>query len=425
MTGGRLAASFGLGPTAILLVARVIALGTGLVAVFASARLYGADGRGVIAAFAVLQFLAATGLALGSGSGAFLAAHRSSHAPVLVGSGVVTLAAGLGVLASVLAAAAWIAGLWTVAVPGTTAAVAIALGVAVAGQYLVLGGSQIAMGAGSTGRTAVGWILGPLVMLMSVGIAAILALGVADFLIVQSAAWLLAGLGFVVIAGHGAMPSLTAARDLLQLGSGAAVGDLTNALSYRLDVLLVVWLAGSAAAGVYSLATQLMEPLWLLATSAAGGLLIGFRNQDAATRAASTARAGVRVALLTAAGVGGVLLLLPIVSSLAGPDFEGTFAIGVALAPGIVLLAIAKVFAAYQTALGRLWLGSVIATIAVAIAIVGGLILIPGVQGLGAAIAATISYGVACILWLVAFRGYRSADAEINRQASDRGLVKP
>ncbi len=403
---GRPTEGLGVGPTGAFAAARLVGLAAGLVAVLLSARLFGPDGRGVIAAFAVLQFLGATGLALGSGSGAFVAAHRDTETGPAIANGLLAIAAGLGVVAAALAGAAWFLGAWHVAIPGTPLVVALALGPAVAGQYLVLGGSQLALGAGATKRAAAGLVIGPAVMLLSVGAAAVAGLSLPDFLLVQAAAWLLAGAIFV-IAGGGRLPGLSSARRILTGGRGAALGDLTNALSYRVDVLLVAALAGSAATGVYSLATQLMEPLWLLATSTASGLLIGFRGRSERERAARTVRAGRQTAALTAAGAVALVLAVPVASALAGPGFEDAPRIGLLLAPGIVFLAIAKIFAAYQTSLGRLWLGSVIATVAVAVGVAGGLLLIPPFGAAGAALAASLSYGSALAMWLVAFRGVR------------------
>lgn len=392
------------GPTGTFAGARLIALAAGLVAVVISARLFGPDGRGVIAAFAVLQFLAATGLALGSGSGAFVAAHRDTDSVPALANGLLAIAMGLGVAVAALAGAAWLLGPWHVAVPGTPLAVALILGPAVAGQYLVLGGSQLAMGAGDTRRAAAGLVIGPAVMLAAVGVAALAELLLAEFLLVQAAAWLLAGAVFVV-AGGGRVPAPSPAMRILAGGRGAALGDLTNALSYRVDVLLVAALAGSAATGVYSLATQIMEPLWLLATSTAGGLLISFRGRPEAERSARTARAVRRTAILTAAGAVVFVLVVPVAAALAGPGFEDAPRIGLLLAPGIVFLAVAKILAAYQTSLGRLWLGSVIATVAVAVGVAGGLLLIPPLGAAGAAVAASLSYGSAMVMWLAAFRG--------------------
>ena len=403
---GRPTEGLGLGPTGAFAAARLVGLAAGLVAVLLSARLFGPDGRGVIAAFAVLQFLGATGLALGSGSGAFVAAHRDTETGPAIANGLLAIAAGLGVVAAALAGAAWFLGAWHVAIPGTPLVVALALGPAVAGQYLVLGGSQLALGAGATKRAAAGLVIGPAVMLLSVGAAAVAGLSLPDFLLVQAAVWLLAGAIFV-IAGGGRLPGLSSARRILTGGRGAALGDLTNALSYRVDVLLVAALAGSAATGVYSLATQLMEPLWLLATSTASGLLIGFRGRSERERAARTVRAGRQTAALTAAGAVALVLAVPVASALAGPGFEDAPRIGLLLAPGIVFLAIAKIFAAYQTSLGRLWLGSVIATVAVAVGVAGGLLLIPPFGAAGAALAASLSYGSALAMWLVAFRSVR------------------
>jgi O-antigen/teichoic acid export membrane protein len=390
-------------PTGVLFLARVSALGAGLLAVLVTARLYGPDGRGVIAAFAVLQFLGATGLAFGSGSGAFLAAHRRTHRGEDIGRGLIAFAAGIGTLTIAVAGLAWITGIWSVTVPGTSLAVAIALGPAVAGQYLVIGGSQLAIGEGDARRAAVGWVLGPLLVLVSVLLAYMLGMSLDQLLLLQAIAWAGTGLAFILTRGA-RLPSIAVGRQIVRIGRGAALGDITNALSYRLDVLLVVWLAGSAAAGVYSLATQLMEPIWLLATSASAGLLIDFRSKDERARMLGTARTAKAVLLLTTAGVVAVVAFLPVAAALAGPGFLGAIPAGIALGPGIILLAVARVLAAYQTSLGRLWLGSLIATVAVIVAIAFDVVLIPPWGAVGAAVGASVSYGVACLLWFVAFR---------------------
>ena len=121
------------------------------------------------------------------------------------------------------------------------------------------------------------------------------------------------------------------------------------------------------------------------------------------------------------------MAFLPVAAALAGPGFLGAIPAGIALGPGIILLAVARVLAAYQTSLGRLWLGSLIATVAVAVAIVFDLVLIPVWGAVGAAVGASVSYGVACLLWFVAFRtmGHVSLDLRTGSEADRQPGATP
>jgi O-antigen/teichoic acid export membrane protein len=237
-----------------------------------------------------------------------------------------------------------------------------------------------------------------------------------------TAAWLAASLFSLRVAVNRLSFTREAVVRLIRTGLPASLGDIANALSYRADVLLLAWLAGTSAVGVYALAVQALEPLWILAGSAAGGLLLTLPSASPTEwrpRVRTTAR---RAALWTAAGTAVVIVILPGVVWVLGPSFGPTPAVALALGPAIVFLAVSKVTSVLQLVAGRLWWTSLISWTTLVVNIALNLLLIPAFGALGAALASTGSYFLSMCIWLVAMSRFSPDSASRRRPSS---LVTP
>ncbi len=228
------------------------------------------------------------------------------------------------------------------------------------------------------------------------------------YLAVHAASYVLAAVVMLAAIGTAVWPTRGMVRLVLRVSRAAAVGDISNALSYRFDVLVLGAIAGADAVGVYSLAVQALEPIWLIATAASSGLLITLAGSPVETWAERVRAVTRRVVLATFGGVSLVLLVFPGVVGLVGPTFALSPATAILLAPGVVALAGSKVLAAGQTAAGRLWLGSVIATAAVVVTTLLDLIIIPKLGPLGASVASSAGYGSSLAMWILVTRHFGS-----------------
>lgn len=392
------------GPAGWVFGGRILGLTSGVATALLASRALGPDGRGLVVTYAAVQFLLANGLALGTGSAAYVTASRRTVPLATVVSGVWAAACGLGLVSALAAATALATGLDRLVLPDVPAPVLMLIPLGVAAQYVVLVLAQVAMGEGRVRVTLVAIAAAPILLLGATAIVAVASPDASTMITAYVAAWLTAAIGLQVGA-HG-MPalSLTAARQLVRVGRSAAIGDLMNALSYRSDMLLLMILSGPTAVGIYALAVQALEPVWVLAGSAASGLLIDLPKQEAASwkgRVAATTR---RAVMATVVAVAAVLAAMPLIAAAAGAGFATTPLVALVLAPGIVLLAASKTLASLQLASGRLWWGSIASAVTVASNVAANLLLIPLLGAVGAAAASSTSYGVSLAAWVTAYR---------------------
>lgn len=392
------------GPAGWVFAGRILALTSGIATALLASRTLGPDGRGLVVTYAAVQFLLATGLALGTGSAAYVTASRRTVPSGTVVAGIWAAACGLGLVSGLAIATALATGFDRVVLPGVPALVLMLVPLGVVAQYVVLVLAQVAMGEGRVRVTLLAIAVPPILLLGATAIVAVVSPDSSTMIVAYVVAWLTAAMG-VQVGVHG-RPGLSwnAARQLVRVGRSAAIGDLMNALSYRSDMLLLMWLSGPTAVGIYALAVQALEPVWVLAGSAASGLLIDLPKQEAESwkrRVAATTR---RAMVVTAGAVVAVLAAMPLIVAVAGPGFAATPLVALVLAPGIVLLAASKTLASLQLASGRLWWSSIASAVTVTSNLSANLLLIPLLGAVGAAASSSASYGASLATWMTAYR---------------------
>jgi O-antigen/teichoic acid export membrane protein len=390
-------------PSSWFFLARVVALGSGLATVILTAKLLGPEGRGQVATFAVVAMMAASILGFGTGIAAYSLAAGGRDGARLgsalgVWAGIVGLAG--AALGGIALASDVDFGLPDPLKPG----LAVLIGGACAAQFLSTSLTQLAIGLERIGTASLGYGLPALLTGAITLLVAVVSPTVLACIVAQVIGW---GASALILYHILALPRPHWAElgVLVRRARSAALGEVANALSYRLDVVVIAVLAGASAVGVYSFAVQLLEPLWIVATATASGLLIRLPTAPPG-RWPDVARDAVLPVLgLTTIGVVAVVLLVPALVSVIGRGFADAQVVAACLGPGIVLLSGSKVLASYNLAAGRLGAGSVVATASVSVTTLADIILVPKLGAVGGAISATAGYGVSMGLWILLSRG--------------------
>jgi O-antigen/teichoic acid export membrane protein len=397
------------GPSGPLFAARL----SGLLASVVTALLLSAgltpEQRGTVATFAILQMIAAIAAGFGTGVAAYVLVGEDPERADRV-SGAVLAWASIVLLTSLVAAtlleSSGLLRVWLGSTSGKAPIVPL-LAIGSTGQYLSLTFTQLGAGVSRTSYVATGFVLSPLAIMAGTLVAFLGRSDATGYMFVQAIAWIGSG-AILVLAFRGTpRPTLRQLPHLLERGKAAAAGDIANALSYRLDTLLLGLITGPAAVGIYSLAVQVLEPMWIVATAVSNGLLIRYPITEVGRWVRDTKRAAVVVLALTALGVSAALLALPEVLSILRPAYSPTTTVALALGPGIIFLAGSKVLASYQVASGRLSLSSVVASASLAATTMFDLLLMPKLGAIGASAASSIGYGLSLLLWIYCFRTFR------------------
>jgi len=188
-------------------------------------------------------------------------------------------------------------------------------------------------------------------------------------------------------------------------------------LLLRLDQGLLEYYRGAAEVGIYSIAVYMGEMLWLLP-----GALTPLLVHSSAAHASDpdrdrTAARAVRLGILLTTAVGLPLFFLaePLLSLLAGGEYQGSGMALRALLPGIVAFAPGVVLAGDFIGRGKAHWNTQASVLTVLVGLVMGILLIPEHGPVGAAWSSSIAYACGSTVMLIRFR-------QITRM-SLRGLI--
>lgn len=186
-------------------------------------------------------------------------------------------------------------------------------------------------------------------------------------------------------------------RELLSYGWKAHASNVMSFLSYRADILLVTWLSGAAAAGLYVVAVQLAERLWLLSQTTSVVVFPRLAQLEGDERTRNELTPVVSRWVFAATLLGAAVLALvarPAIGLLFGREFLSATKALYILLPGVVALGVSRILANDIAARGRPEINMYLALGALVANIVANLILIPVWGIAGAAAATTISYSL-------------------------------
>ncbi len=251
-------------------------------------------------------------------------------------------------------------------------------------------------------------VLGGLILWSSLSLGgAVVAYAVAQVCAVLAVALLLhrrsrqpAGL----VAAAPPLPRLVAGN--LRRGWIGQFSAVASLLHLRLDQALVSVFWGAAVVGIYSVAVQVGELLWLLAGALSPLLVYSSAAQadgpERDRQAARAVRIGLGATALVALPLG--LVARPLLTFLFGADFAAAAPALQALLPGIVAFAPGAVLAGDFIGRGRPAWNAQASAFTVLVNIAAGLLLIPRLGAVGASWASTLAYIAGAGLMISRFR---------------------
>ncbi|NTU70754.1 MAG: oligosaccharide flippase family protein [Coriobacteriia bacterium] len=194
-------------------------------------------------------------------------------------------------------------------------------------------------------------------------------------------------------------------KEAIPYAAKSYVGQATTMFFLRADVFFLNYFAGPAAVGVYSVATNLAEKLWLLSnpvSSAIYSQITGSDREDALRITTLTGRA--LLVLNGLAAVALALIAIPLVPLIYGSQFASATTYLALLLPGVVAYAMCQPYIHFFAGqLGRPAVTSALSAVMMALSAALYLWLIPIMGPAGAAVGSTLSYSVALIgyAWLL------------------------
>jgi O-antigen/teichoic acid export membrane protein len=190
----------------------------------------------------------------------------------------------------------------------------------------------------------------------------------------------------------------------LRYGIKTHMGNLVSFLNYRMDIFLVNFFVGPVGTGLYSIAVQLVEQLWMISQAVSIVLLPRLSSMvgDDSGRRALTAVIARFVLWGTLLGAGMLAAVAtPLIEGLFGAEFRGAIPVLMILLPGVVLLSCGRVLANSLAARGLVGVNLVLAIVALVVNLIGNVLLIPILGILGAALATTTAYITILLLQLI------------------------
>jgi O-antigen/teichoic acid export membrane protein len=197
-------------------------------------------------------------------------------------------------------------------------------------------------------------------------------------------------------------PWLSIWKKMFALGFYNQLAHVLQLLSFRASYYILEQYKGEAAVGVFSNASSITESIWLIATSISlwqYAVISNAQDQQYTIQLTEKlTRFGMFAALLSVL----FFLLLPasFYQLVFGPDFGGLRALMWALAPGVWIFTYALVVGHYFSGHGRYVVNALASGVGLVLSLGASMLLIPVYGALGAAIAASISYGATSLVVL-------------------------
>lgn len=196
--------------------------------------------------------------------------------------------------------------------------------------------------------------------------------------------------------------NLEVIRSMLSLGIIYAVALLIINLNYKLDVILLDKFSTAYYTGIYSKGVAIADFLWEIPMLLSTIIFARSANAKNGIQFSYKVAQLLRVSIL-AIGMGTIVLFILakyIILLMYGKEFVQSTQVIQLLLPGVLLLTIFKVLNMDLAGKGKPWISMKAMLPAVILNVVLNLILIPKYAANGAALASTISYIFAAILFL-------------------------
>lgn len=194
-------------------------------------------------------------------------------------------------------------------------------------------------------------------------------------------------------------------RMLARLALVMGAVQVVNLVSYRIELFILERERDVATVGVYSIAMQAAEALWLIPAAIATAVTAPAVHEAEGAAARLIARGSLRGLAYTAGAAVAVGGLAPfLIPLLFGDDFRGAARPLAFLLPGVVAYGPVTVLVVYLSVRrGRPRISLAVSLVALVVTAVAAFLLIPGHGATGAALASTAGYAAGAAFAWVAF----------------------
>jgi O-antigen/teichoic acid export membrane protein len=193
-------------------------------------------------------------------------------------------------------------------------------------------------------------------------------------------------------------------KKMVNFGFRNYLGTLFQYLNYRIDLLLILPLAGAYETGLYVTAVTIAERIWDIPDSIRVVIqprITAISDEDAQELTSSVTRITIFPLILLSVGIAFSGRLL--IGLLFGPEYYNSYLPLVILLPGIVAFSISKYLASHLTGRGNPQISSYAAFISLIVNILLNSYLIRYWGGVGAAIASSATYFCATLYLIIQF----------------------
>jgi O-antigen/teichoic acid export membrane protein len=218
-----------------------------------------------------------------------------------------------------------------------------------------------------------------------------------------------------------------AGRGIIRLALAMGAVQIVNLIGYRIELFILEDFKGLSAVGVYSIAQQAAESIWLIPAAIASAVTgpVVHETEEGATREIRKACAkGLLYTGVVSAAIGAVApFLIPWVF---GDEFKGAVKPLVLLLPGVLAYAPVTIVVVYTTVRrGRPRLSLYVSIIGLAVTAAMSGVLIPPYGASGAAVASAIGYAAGGLAaWLFFTRLAKVGDGETALLPSPTNVVE-
>ena len=190
-----------------------------------------------------------------------------------------------------------------------------------------------------------------------------------------------------------------AGRTILRLALVMGAVQVVNLVAYRIELFILEWYDGVDAVGIYSIAMQAAEAIWLVPAAIATAITGPTVHDDERDATRLVTRSALKALLFTGAVAVVVGVSAPfLIPLLFGEDFEAAARPLGLLLPGIVAYAPVTIFVVYLSVRhGRANLSLAVSLLGLVVTTVCALLLIPRYGAEGAAGASALGYGAGAI----------------------------
>jgi O-antigen/teichoic acid export membrane protein len=187
-------------------------------------------------------------------------------------------------------------------------------------------------------------------------------------------------------------PDWVAARTASSFSARVHLSNVAGFLLERQDVLLLGWLSGAAAVGLYSVGVSFAEITWYIPSAVSTAIMArGAWGSESSGVDYVTRATRISLIIMGATVAVGVVVVPVVIPLIYGGAFAPAMYSFFAILPGVVADGVARILWTHQTVRGRLYWRQALGGTAVNAVLV--VLLAPRFGAVGAALASTLAYG--------------------------------